>query len=157
MLNKLLKNKKIFFVVGSMGIGKTTFANKLSKLLIDKTEIIDNYMYGLTSDREAMRYLFKLKSGFAGIRHTNNNFIICTHRYPNKLDREITSRFYREKIAWIFLSIDKWDFYDYPITVPKKLVHKFNIKLKNSLTQKRKTRPYLIVTKEGFKLGRYKK
>lgn len=156
-LKKLVKDKNLFVISGSMGSGKTILAKYLKNQL-DNTVIYDDYSYKMESE-EALREYNEIRSGIIRIRHTSEKFIICTYGLPNRLlDDKMLMQYLNRKIVWLFTSIDMYSFYDYPITVPSFIVDRFRRMCRNSDIKKgRKTRPFLLVTKEFIKIGRYKK
>ena len=148
-------SERVLIVSGEMGSGKTVLANQIKDTIGYNCTIYDDFSYK-TSNRPKKRIEYEILGKIAQLRHIDETLVICVNRYPTGLTRLFNREYFGTIFGWVFTSINMMDFYDYPITVPKPTVVKFMKKYMFSITKKRKTRPYLLVTKDEQKMGRYK-
>lgn len=146
-LNKFLKDKKVIFIIGSVGSGKTTLANE-----IDQEKIIYEDMTFFNTPKELFRKKIMLKRNIIKARHGGKSVVLITNYkiypyfMPLNQKYEFNSEFDLKQFAYIFigLSFDQIDYYSRSFN---RAYLKYNQnKFIKSIKNKRKTRPYLIIS-----------
>lgn len=155
----LLEDKQIFLIIGSMGSGKTTFANNLKTYLDTNIEIEDDFLYFKSNDMP--KKVLNTMNKMAMMRHTNNKMALCIYHstWNNRFYRVINNPHssISKTFAIIYTSAEVNQLYNSPIKIPSNLIDKFRKQYVLCIEHKRKTRPYLVVTRyDGFRIGRYK-
>lgn len=146
-ISKLCKNFDVIFIIGGVGSGKTTIANKieLPKMIYDDVHFLTEYKSGKIES--------EIINKIISARHVKEKIIIC---FNGLIKPEFSINKY-ENFAWIFTSFgaEYHHYYDrYLSDAPTK---KLTIAYIYSITRKRKTKPYLFVSKYKNHFGRFKK
>lgn len=142
---KIDKEKRVFFIIGSMGSGKTVLAKQLKKKL-GRTIVLDDFGYHSINPLRRIG----LVSLIAKARHLNKKIITNITYY-----KTIPKRYeFKDNhiIAWLFTSMEAELFNDLiEMGVDSYYLTKQRKAYIYAISKKRKTRPFLYLTLEKDK------
>lgn len=155
------KDKKVFFIIGMAGSGKTTLANVLKHEIVinknisnDDIVVYDDVSYKINRNLD-----IEIIETIASIRHTDKNVLVLLHTLPHYRFNFLENKY----ITWIFTSMSKELYQDLCMMfgLSPTILKNFYESNKNIWNGSEK-RAYLMITKGKYdeiiyKINSYKK